>query len=170
MGLADTLRDRLGVDLRDLTGARVTADVPISTDLANRLLADRLRGHPQIAAIRIEPRAEDAVVVEIVPRVRLMPPLRVHARIERQPDFPDDPTLFLRWSMPAAGPLAMFAGPVLAYFKKMPPGIRMDGDRLAVDLRDLLHDRGHGDVLALIRRGAIHTRPGGFALEVDLAL
>jgi hypothetical protein len=72
--------------------------------------------------------------------------------------------------MPAAGPLALFAAPVLSYFKATPPGIRMDGDRVEIDLRALLRARGLEDVLGFIRALAIHTRPGGFVARFELGI
>jgi hypothetical protein len=170
VALADTLRDRLGLELRDLAGAVVRGEVPIGEDLVNRLIAERIRNHPHVAALRVEARPDDVVEIDIAPRRRLMPSLRITARIERQPEFPADPTLVVRWSVPAAGPLAMFAAPVLSYFRKMPPGLRMDGDRLFVDVRALLRARGQGELLDFVRRGTIHTRPGGFVATFELTV
>lgn len=170
MAFADTLRERTGIDIREIAGATLRGELPVSNDLVNRLIAERLRDHPQIASVRVEALADDAVAIHLVPRARLLPPLRVAARIERQPDLPRDPTLVLRWSMPAAGPLQMFAAPILSYFKAMPAGIRMDGDRIAVDAGQLLRARGLGEVLAYTRRAAIHTRPGGFVVQVEFAV
>jgi hypothetical protein len=170
VALADTLRQRFGLELRDFSGATVNAEVPVSADLVNRRIAERIRDHPQVAQLQVEPRPEDALAIEIVPRARLVPLLRINARILQQPQFPDDPTLVLQWSMPAAGPLAMLAAPALSYLKKLPPGIRMDGDRVAIDLRTLLESRGQAEVLAFVRRGAIHTRPGGFLLSLEVVV
>jgi hypothetical protein len=170
VGINDTIRDRLGVDLGTFAGAHLTGEVPLSDDFVNRLIADRLANHAQIAAVRVRAQEGDSIDAQVVPRSRLMPPLRVVARVERQPEFPDNPLLILRWSMPAAGPLAMFAAPLLSYFKAMPPGIRMDGDRIGIDLREMLRSRGFGDVLGLIRRLEIHTRPGGFVAQFELGV
>ena len=170
MPTLDLLRDRLGFDLRELAGARASGEVPISDTLVNRLLGERLSNHPQIAAVRVQAQPDDAIAIELTPRVRMMPTLRIVAQIVGQPEFPDRPTLLLRWSMPMAGPLALLAAPVLGYLKAMPPGIWMDGDRVAIDLQRLLRDRGLGDVLALIRRLELHTRAGGFVASFDLAV
>jgi hypothetical protein len=170
VNISDTFRERLGVDLREFTGANLAGEIPLSDDFVNRLIAERIADHPQISAVRLRAEEGDAVAIQLVPRARMMPPLRIVARIEKQPDFPQHPTLLLRWSMPAAGPLALFAAPILGYFKAMPRGIRMDGDRIAIDLGDLLRSRGFDDVVGLIRRLAIHTRPGGFVAQFELGV
>ena len=170
MDIARTVRERFGVDLQEFGGARVSAEIPISEELVNRTLAERLANHPHIVSIVVRAQEGDVIAAQVVARSRLVPPVRILARIERQPVLPQDPTLLLRWSMPAAGPLAMFAAPALAFFKAMPLGIRMDGDRLAIDLRVLLRARDLDDVLRYVRSLEVHTRPGGFVARVEVAV
>jgi hypothetical protein len=170
VNLSDLFRERVGVDIREIAGAQVAGELPVGDTLVNRLIAERLAQHPQIASVRVQPQDNDTVGIQVVPRARLMPTLKLIARVERQPEFPDNPTLLLRWSMPAAGPLAMLAAPVLSMFKKMPAGITMDGDRIAVDLRALARSRGFDDALGYVRRLAIHTRPGGFVARFELGV
>ena len=167
--IADTVRERLGVDIGTFTGARAAGEVPLSDEFLNRLIAERLANHAQISALHVAAQQGDAIAVEVVPRARLIPPVRILARIERQPE-PQNPILLLRWSMPSAGPLALLAAPVLSYFKAMPPGIRLEGDRLAVDVRELLVSRGMGEVLGFIRRLEIHTRPGAVIAQFEVGV
>jgi len=164
----DTLRERFGVDIREVAGAHVAGEIPFSDALVNRLLADKLRDHPQIASVSLQAQEGDTVAVLVTPRARLLPPMRIVARIERQPEFPQHPALLLRWTMPGLGPLALLAAPALAFFTALPPGISADGDRIAVDLRALLESRGLGELVGFIRRVAIHTRPGGFVVQFEL--
>ena len=170
MNLSEIVRERSGLELREFAGTTLAGEIPLGDALVNRLLADRLAGHSQIAAVRVQAQSNDSVAIQVEPRARLMPPINIAARVERQPDFPLDPTLLLRWSMPAAGPLALLAAPVLGYFKAMPAGIRMDGDRIAVDVRELLHLRGLDDIVALIRKLEIHTRQGGFVVRFEAGI
>jgi hypothetical protein len=76
--------------------------------------------------------------------------------------------LGLRWTIPGMGALAAFAAPALSYFKKLPPGIRVEGDRLIVDLGELLRSRGLGEMADYITRVHVATREG--ALLVEFAL
>jgi hypothetical protein len=170
MSITETIRERLGVDIGTFAGAHAAGEVPLSDEFINRLIAERLTNHPQVASIRVAAQDGDVVAVQVVPRARLIPPLRILARVERQPAFPQNPALLLRWSMPAAGPLAMLAAPVLSFFKAMPRGIRIDGDRVAVDVRELLGGRGLDDLSGFIRRLEVHTRPGGFVVQFDVGV
>jgi hypothetical protein len=164
------LRERFGVDLNELAGANVRGEIPFSDSLLNRLIAQRLENHPQISSVQLEALDGDAIAALLTPRSRLMPPIRVNARIERQPEFPASPVLILRWTIAGMGPLAMLAGPALAFFKALPQGIRVEADRLSIDLAVLLESRGWSDAVGLIRRAAIHTRRGGFLLQFELGL
>jgi hypothetical protein len=168
VNIAAAIRERLGVELQDIAGANFSGELPFSNEIVNKLLAERLRNHAQIGSIRVKAEEGDAVAIQLVPRTRMMPPVRLLARVERQPEFPGIPTLLLRWSMPAAGPLALFAAPVLSYFKAMPAGIRMDGDRIAIDLRELLRARGMEDLVGYVRSFEVHTRPGGFVARFQV--
>ena len=170
MAALDSIRNRLGFDVRELAGTRVSGEIPISDTLVNTLIAERLSQHPQIAAVRVQAQPGDVIAIHLTPRSRMMPPLRIMARIERQPEFPRHPVLLLRWSVPAAGPLALLAAPVLSYFKAMPAGIRMDGDQLAIDVRELLRGRGLEEVIGFIRGVAIHTDAGGFIARFELGV
>lgn len=164
-----TLRERFGVDLQDISGAQVQGEVPVTDASVNRFIAAHLANHQQIESVQLRAEEGDLITVLVRLRSRLVPPIPIRVRIDAQPDFPHRPVLVLRWTMPGLGPLAMFAAPALAFFKKLPPGISADGDRVSVDLRDLMQRRGLGDAAALIRRAAVHTRSGGFVLRFELA-
>jgi hypothetical protein len=45
----------------------------------------------------------------------------------------------------------------------------MDGDRLAVDLRELLRLRGLDEAIAFVKKLELHTRQGGFVVRFDAA-
>jgi hypothetical protein len=169
VNLSQLVRERTGVELHELAGSKLAGEMPLTEALVNRMIAERLSQHPQIAAVSVRAQQDDTIAIQVVPRARLMPPMNITARIERQPEFPQNPTLLLRWSMPAAGPLALFAAPLIGYFKAMPRGIRMDGDRIAVDLRELLHSRGLDDAIGLVRKLEVHTEPGGFLVRFEAA-
>lgn len=170
MRVTDIIRARLGVDIGTFAGAAMAGELPLPNEFVNRLIAERLAGHAQIAALEVRAQEGDTVAVQVVPRARLLPPMQVLARVEHQPEFPHNPLLVLRWTMPAAGPLAMFAAPVLGYFKALPPGIRMSGDRVAVDVAESLRSRGFDDLLGLVRRLTVHTRPGAFVVKFELGV
>ncbi len=49
----------------------------------------------------------------------------------------------------------------------LPPGIRLEGDRLFVDLRQLLERAGYGDLVPLIERLHLATDEGRLLVEVE---
>ena len=170
MRITDIVRERLGIDIATFAGAQAAGELPLSDELVNRLIAERLAGHAQIASLQVQSQDGDTVAVQVVPRARLLPPMHILARVEQQPELPQHPLLILRWSMPSAGLLAIFAAPALSYFKALPPGIMMNGDRLSVDVAELLRSRGFDDVIGFIRRLSVHTRPGALLVKFEVGV
>jgi hypothetical protein len=76
--------------------------------------------------------------------------------------------LAMRWTLRGLGPLAMFAGPVIAYFKTLPVGITMNGDRIWVDLHALLRSQGLDDAVPLLTGIRILTREHWFLVQFEL--
>ena len=171
--LFSRVREALGVDIdeRDIAGSVVSGEIPLSNALVNRVVARQLqagRGGP-VTAARVEALGDDRLAVELQVRAPVpLPPIRIIASIEQQPVFPSPGVLGIRWSMPGLGPLAMFAGPALAFLKKLPPGMHVDGDWLAVDVAGMLRARGFGDVLRYITAARLRTRAGAFVLQVEM--
>jgi hypothetical protein len=168
--LFDRVRSALGLDLeeRDLAGGVVSGEIPLSNAAVNRLIAKQLQsGRGPVTAARVEALGDDRLTVELQVRAPI-PPIRIVASIEQQPVFPGPAMLGIRWSMPGLGPLAMFAGPALAFLKTLPPGIRVDGDWLDVDVAAMLRSRGLGDALQYITTARLRTRAGTFVLQFEL--
>jgi hypothetical protein len=170
MQFLDALLRRWGINPGDIAGTSLAGEIPISDALINRLIAKRLERHAHIASVVVTSRDGDEALVRVEPRARLIPSVPIVVRIERQPDLPRDPTLRLRWSIPAAGPLALVAGAIAGYVKAMPEGVLVDRDVVVVDLRVLLRARGLEEVLDLVRRAAIHTRPGAMVVQLEAGL
>jgi hypothetical protein len=158
----DRVRDLLGVDLNEIPGATVSGEIPLTDDVINRFIAQALaRRQAPVTAVRIETGDGDRFLAHVSVRgPKIVPQLKMVVHIERQPQLPESPVLWLRWTMPGMGPLAMFASPFLANLKGLPPGIRIDGERIAVDLAELLRARGLEQWLTLVRRLQLATRAG----------
>ena len=161
----------MGIELGDVSGAVFSGDIPMTEALVNRLIAERLAvsGGP-VSSVRLHPLDGDALDAELtIPALRIMPVVKVHAVIERQATAAN-PVLLVRWSMPSLGPLAMFAGNVASYFKKLPPGIRIDGDQATIDIREVAASRGVAELLDYVTDLQVHTREGEFLLKVGLRI
>lgn len=169
MSLLDPLLQRAGITIGELAGASVAGEIPLSNAVVNRFIGTQLaRRQLPVSSVQLDAQEGDIFSAYVVPRTKFVPPLRIHFRIERQPDFPGDPVLWLRWSMPGIGRLALLATPALSFFKALPPGIRVDGDRIAVDPRALLAAQGLGEVVGYVRDMRVHTRAGAFVVRVEL--
>jgi len=170
--MIDRLTTLLGVDPRELSGATVDADIPLTPALINRKIADYLtRANGKISAAVVEPRGGDELVVHIRLKSPLVPPIPLHLAIAGQPEWPASPVLVLRWSFTGGmGLLARAASPILAMFNTLPPGIRVDGDLIGIDLAELLRSRRAGWLVPLMRRLRVHTSEAGVTLKVSLGI
>jgi hypothetical protein len=169
--VADKVRRALGIELPEVAGSVFAGEIPLTNALVNRLIMQRLSAaNLPIAAVRVEAHAGDRLTLVLSMRGALFPDVTIGAQIEEQPQFPGSPVLWLRWALPAMRALSFFAAPALAYFKKLPPGIRVDGDRIAVDFAEVLRSRGFEELMAFITRVNVTTRDGAivvaFALRV----
>jgi hypothetical protein len=165
--LADQLRRTAGIELQELAGGVLSGEIPLTNAVVNRLAAQQLAKSPgaPVDAVHIEALAGDRVGIVLgLKNVPMLRDLAIEAAIQSQPEFPGRGVMMLRWSLPRLGPLAKFAGNAVSFFKAPPPGLRIDGDRVAVDIPHLLRARGMGELVDLLTRLEIHTRPGAFLI------
>lgn len=168
-GLLGRLRALAGNNLQELAGATVAAEVPLTNAVANRLIAQRLSAASgPVTAIQIDALDDDTFAAQVSLRAKMIPTIRIVGRIEEQPQLPQRPVLGVRWSMPAIGPLGMFAGPALTFLKALPRGLSAEGDRILVDVGELLRSQGLGDLLPYLSQARVHTRRGAFLLRFEL--
>jgi hypothetical protein len=168
--MIERVRTLLGADFGELSGAVVDADIPLSAALINRVIAEQLSqssGH--ITAAVIEPHDGDRVTANLRLRAALLPPVQVRLQIVSQPELPASPVLVLRWSLAGGlGLLARAASPALGLFNVLPPGVRVDGDLIGIDLAAVLRERGFEWVLPLVRE--IHLSATNAGLRVRVCL
>ena len=129
-----------------LAGSAVSATVPAADGLINELIARFLPASGTVQEVQLE--AEEGNQLKVKLRVsagRLTLPFTVTLRIEEQPALPLRPILTLRL---AGKPLLLsMAGPLTRFLDVLPPGITLDGDRIALNLQMLLAHYGRGDLL-----------------------
>ena len=169
--VAEKVRQVLGIELPEIAGSVFAGEIPLSNALVNRLIVQRLSAAQlPIAAVRMEAHDGNRLTIVLSMRGSLIPDVTIAAQIEEQPHFPGPAVLWLRWTLPAMRALSFVAAPALTYFKKLPPGVRVDGDRIAVDFAELLRSRGLGELMDYITRVNVTTREGAivvaFALRV----
>lgn len=170
--MIERIQAALGFDLRELAGASFTGDVPLSRALINTVIAQQLarqRGSGKVAAVVVEPLEGDRLLVSVRLRSSFVPPLRVLLAMVAQPELPDSPVLVLRWSLEGGlGPLAKLAGPALSIFDVLPPGVRVDGDLIGIDVAAILRDKDAGSLLPYIRQLRVRTRQDRVLVHLEL--
>jgi hypothetical protein len=164
----DSLRNVFGDRLEALAGCVVAGEIPITADILNRLLAAQLASSDTpIASAEVVVLDHDAFTVHLRPRGPL-PMLKVDVVIDGQPELPARPMLGMRWTLRGLGPLAMVAAPVISYLRALPAGIRLDGDRVWVNVEEMLRQRGFGEIVPLLTGLRVTTRDRRFVLAFEL--
>ena len=129
-------RRQLETGFADLRGANAAVTVPISERLLNDILSEALPSSGAVRDLHVSPKAGDRFQVRVrLGSSRLIPPIRLHVVIDRQPDLPSHAVLALRFE--ATG-LMVLAGPLLRLMNALPPGILVKDDRIYIDLRTAL--------------------------------
>ena len=153
---------------RDLSGARISASVPVSEQLLNEIVRATMPGNLPVREVVVHPEPMNRFSVRIVPKAAFLPPLTVKLQIEKQPEFPASPELVLR--MATMGGLLGLAGAAFPIAGMLPPGVRLDGERIVVDLRAMAQREGVLDLLALVRELEITTEEGRVLIFADTSV
>jgi hypothetical protein len=152
----------------DLSGAAASLTLPVSERLLNEAVAAALPSSAPVRELHVKPLAGDRFTVRVrVGSSPLIPAINVSLLIEQQPVFPASPVLVLR--MQSSG-LLSFAGPALRLLGALPPGIRIDGERIYVDLLRLLEARGLAHYLEYLRELEIHTVEGALVASLRASI
>ena len=151
---------------RDLAGARLTATIPVSESLLNDIVHAALPRGGAVRAVTVQPQDQNRHAVRVkLSRPDFLPPLSATLAIERQPELPRAPQIVCRvLGLPG---LLTLAGPFLSIGTLLPPGVRLDGDLLTVDLAAMLAQQGAGDLLAHLERVQLRSDRGRLVLQVD---
>ncbi len=73
--------------------------------------------------------------------------------------------LGLRWRLPGLGALAALAAPLVGIFSHAPPGVRLDGDGVYIDLARALEERGMREVLNHVSELRVEMREGALLIR-----
>jgi hypothetical protein len=154
---------------RDIAGSRASAQIPVSRSLVNRLVAQALRGSSTpVREVDVRPHNGDEFDVVLTLSWPLVPPLKVAVRVARQPEFPASPVLVFHWSL--LGAVGALASRVIASLDRLPAGIRLDGERLLVDI-PVAAGRGPAvTLLPFVKKLELHTIDERFIVDVELGV
>lgn len=147
----------------DLRGADAAVTLPVSERLLNEAIAELVPRSAPVRDLHVRPLADDRLAVHLrIGSSSLLPAITLTVSIERQPAFPDSPVLILK--MERSGLLAL-AGPALRFLNALPPGIRVEHDRIYVNLLTLLEVRGLAHYLGYINELNVKTVEGALIVS-----
>jgi hypothetical protein len=148
-----------------IQGARVSLSIPVSEALLNELIAAVMPPSAPVRDLHVRPQAGNRLAVRgRASRLDFLPPVTISLQIEQQPQLPDRPLVVRILSLPG---LLSVAGSLLSP-GSLPPGVRLERERVLVDVRQLLERQGLGEVVPLIERLNVSSEDGRLLLDVDL--
>jgi hypothetical protein len=163
-GLIRLLGELRASQFAALAGARVSASVPIPEALLNELVTAAIPAGGPVRDLSLHPKAGNRIAVRAkLARADFLPPVTLTAEIERQPDLPDGPLVLRILSLPG---LMALAGAAMSMASVLPQGVRMENQRLLVDLPVLLERRGYGEVLPFLESIHVKTEEGRVLVDV----
>ena len=160
--LIDDLR---AARLAELSGARLSVEVPLTERLLNRALALGLPPNGPVREVTVQPRSANRLRV----RVRLsapdfLPPIGITLEIVRQAALPGGPLVLRVLSMPW---LVGLAGAAVSLGSILPPGVRLEDQQIVVDLGSLLERQGHGELIPFLERVHVTSEEGRVRLQLE---
>jgi hypothetical protein len=152
------LREQQSTNFADLAGASASFTIPVSDRLLNRVVADRLPRASPVSELQLRADDGNQLTASVkLGRLSFLPAVRVRFVIEQQPDLPASPVLVLRMVLEG---MAALASPALPFLKSLPPGVRLEQDRLHVNLATLLAQYGAADALGFLTALEVTTTAG----------
>ena len=150
-----------------LHGTRASLSIPLPEPLLNQLVTTLLPASAPVRDLQIRPQAANRLAVRArASRLEFLPPVTISLQIEQQPQLPDTPLVIRILSLP--GLLSMASS--LLSPSSLPPGIRLDRDRVLIDVRQLLEMKGFGEIVPLIERLHVASEEGRLRLDVELTV
>ena len=149
----------------DVKGARFSAQVPVGERLLNEIVHALLPPGAPVKDLHIRPQAGNMLAVRArAARLEFLPPVTITLQIEQQPQLPDTPLVVRILSLPG---LLSVAGSLLSP-NSLPAGVRLDRERVVVDVRQLIERQGYGEVVPFIERLHVRSEEKQLLLDADL--
>jgi hypothetical protein len=162
--LAALLTQQRQRQFSDFAGAQAVVTLPISDRLLNEAVTEALPPSAPVRDLQLASLAGNRMRVRFkVGSATFLPAINLTLVIERQPELPRSPVLVLRMEM---GGLLSLAGPALRFLDALPPGIRVDQDRIFVDLAKLLAERGLSELLDFAEELNVTTANGALVVGI----
>ena len=149
-----------------ISGSELGGTIRVSDQLLNQFVAASLPPDGVVRALQLRSRAGNWLNVKLsLAKPAFMPPLNFELTIDRQPELPHDPVVVLRFTG-GAGAVLKLASSALERSVALPPGVRLSGDRVHVDIRALLQQRGQAALLDYVQQLCVSTEEAGVAVII----
>jgi hypothetical protein len=160
-------------ELRDgfpgLAGSEVVATIPIADRIINELIASLIPEHGKVREVTIA--SEPGNLLSAKARLSgpsLLPSIPVTFVIDQQPEFPSRPVLGLKLSHPSK--FVSMAFSTMPSMVTLPPSLTVTGDRVFINIRQLLAERGLDSWLAYVADLKVTTRASAIVLNARLTV
>jgi len=151
----------------DLSGSEAYTVIRIGEALLNEAASTFIASSSVVRSVVLHPRAGNQIDVQLrLTRPALLPAFNVTLQIEEQPQLPDRPELVLR--LTGAGGLMRLAAPAIASSGSLPRGIRLDGDRVRVNVRELAEEQRQAHLLEYADQLQLLSEDGRLVVAVQL--
>ena len=158
-GLLALFADQERHGFPDFAGSNGQGSIEVSERLLNTIITEQVRGSTAIRELHVSPLAGNRFTVRLsLAKPSFLPPISLEVVVDKQPSLPDDPVLGLTLS--GLGGLLRFAGPLAAFMKKLPPGVRMEGSASSSTSAPLLAPHGLTTILNYVKDVAVGTQEG----------
>jgi hypothetical protein len=142
--------------------------IPIAESLVNAFIRDSMPRTVPVRETAVSLEDGDRLSVRVVPKAMFVPALTLKLIIEKQPEIPTSPVLVLRLAtMPG---LLGLAGAAFPLDQVLPPGIRMQGETILVDLREMARQQGFEQLLPHLREVRVRTERGRLLISVNAGI
>ena len=167
--LSELIAHQQAIRFAGLSGSEARATIriagPVLKDAVTIFLASAAA--PAVADVTITPLAANHIGVRLkLAKPAFLPSLNLTLAIERQPQLPHSPELILR--MTGAGGMMRLAGPAISSFGALPVGVRLEGDRMILDLRAILQTQGKAELLDFAEQLQVLSEEGTIVILVQL--
>lgn len=148
-----------------LGGSDVRATIHVSTQLLNEAIGAYAAAATAVRELVVTPRLGNRFDVRVkLAKPAFLPAFNIGVVIEQQPVLPANPVLVLH--ITGGGGLLRLAGPAVSSSGVLPPGVRLEADRLFVDLRALLRGSAQAELLDYAEQLEVVTEEGRLLLLI----
>jgi hypothetical protein len=150
-------------DFSDLQGLTGDLSIPVGQTIINELIQAELQGHKSIASCVISIHPQNRVSIDL--KTTIFPlPLNLKLKLDKSVDFASYASPKIRAWLENN----LLLGSLGSMLNVLPPGIKLYGNQLVVDLGAFLRKPEQKRMLELVKSVGINTAQGKLILDVKI--